>query len=432
MKYFTELLKKSRLLSNLGLSVVYIGGNFIQLIILLITSPIYATYLKAEEFAIIGYFNSLNHFFLPLFNLSLTAFYLMRCYRQNDEENKKLLYNLVVFLNIANAFSILLCLVIIYLYFNLASVSFPIIPYALIQLFLAYFLTFKTYTLLTFRINRKAWKYFLLSVSYSVFNALFSLYYIIKLDWGAAGRLGGPLTTSVLLGITCIIILRKNMRFHYDISLVKEALKYSYPLVFASYAYIITQNIDIILLERLNNPYEFGYFNIAKSISTYVGITFTGIFLAFEPDLYRLIASKNKKIILQYSFLLLVVFGTITTGFLTFSEGITDLLTNGRYTRAYKYADILVLSLLILQTFGLINIFFKATNKTPLVLIINISGAAFSVMIYSIFIHLWNFYGAAYGRVAMAIFLSLFSAIIFYYRNSKLLTIVTNKLTLKK
>jgi len=83
-------------------TVFYLGGSIVTLLFSLFTFPIYSTFLSAEDFGLIGYFNSLKAILLPLFNLSLSNYYLMVYFRNNEIQNKQILFNILFYLSINN------------------------------------------------------------------------------------------------------------------------------------------------------------------------------------------------------------------------------------------------------------------------------------------------------------------------------------------
>jgi O-antigen/teichoic acid export membrane protein len=413
-------LKNSTIFQNLKNSGFYLGGSLVQLAVSLVTSPIYARHLEANEFAIIGYFTALGHFFTPLLNLSFTTYYLINYFRKSDEENAKILFNLVFFLNVSNLVMVLLSLGALRIYFNATDVSFPLFPYALLVLLSMYFMTYKSYTLINFRIRKKAWQFFLLSASYALLNASFGIFYVVNLDWGAAGRLGGPLTGQIILGIICILILKQYARFEVDFKIIKDGLRVTFPLILASYAYVVLQNIDQIFLERLGNANELGFYNIGFMISNYAAMAGAAIYMAFEPDIFKQVAKKNRKKLFQYLALITGILFGMTIVFISISEWITSILTSGRYTRAYVYANLDMIGFFFLQIFGLLSAIINALRRTRAILVINVVASLFALLAFRFLIDKYGYLGGCYGKITISIFLSLLALLFLLIRNTYL------------
>lgn len=61
---------------NLKNSTYYFGGSFFGLLLAIFTQPIFSRYLEPYDFAVMGYYNSIQAFFIPLFTLNFTSYYL--------------------------------------------------------------------------------------------------------------------------------------------------------------------------------------------------------------------------------------------------------------------------------------------------------------------------------------------------------------------
>jgi len=82
----TTLVKNKKNFQN---AFFYFGGSIVQLIFAFFSQPIYAKYLSAEDFGILGYYASIEGIFIPIFIFGMTQYYLMNYFRQSKVENKK-------------------------------------------------------------------------------------------------------------------------------------------------------------------------------------------------------------------------------------------------------------------------------------------------------------------------------------------------------
>lgn len=388
--------------------MLYFGGSFIQLIAGIFTQPIFSRYLEATDFAIIGYFTSITLFFLPLSNLSLTSYYLMRYFRQTEDQNKVTLSNILNFLTMTNLIVIVVAYGILFWYFTALRVEFDLFPFAMITLLSMVFDIHKTFFLIDCRIKKKGWTYFFVSVVAIFFNIGFSLYYVVTLHGGAAGKLAGPLTSHIIVAVLVVYMLSKinNYRLSYKFSFheIKTALLYSFPLILSAYAYFPIQNIDKIYLERLNNPDEFGFYNIGFMLSTYLSTLTVALFQGFEPDIYKFIVKNNSKKFIAFSFIYIALIALLIAFFILFSRPIADYLTAGRYTRAFVYANYNVIAVLLMRIAGLFNVVLKAREKTKSLLYVNLTVGIVSLIVYKLFILRWGFFGANYARIFIGFF----------------------------
>ena len=81
----------------------------VSILISIFSFPIFASYLSITDFGVIGYFNALKTFLVPMFALGMTNYTLMMYFRQNEEENKKTLFNIIFYQSIINIILIFAC-----------------------------------------------------------------------------------------------------------------------------------------------------------------------------------------------------------------------------------------------------------------------------------------------------------------------------------
>jgi O-antigen/teichoic acid export membrane protein len=412
------LFQNKNLRKNIGNSFYYFGGTFLQFIIAIFTQPIFSRYLELEDFAVIGYFSAIQAILFPLFNMSLPFYYLSKYYNTSNgkpgHENLSFILN---FLNISNGFIAIFSFGIISLYFKVFNISFPLLPFVFIVIAQLFFEKFKTFYLLECRINKQGLRFFLINLLQIIVNTGFSLYFVISLNGGAAGRMSGILlgvVVSSFIALTLLLTEKKYIfTFNIDKTKIKPALKYCIPLIIGSYAYFPIGNIDRLFLERLGNITEYGYYSIGLTISGFAGTFFLALYQSFEPDLYRLIAQKKYKQYGIFAFLYMSLIAVLSILFLLFSGQVVSFLTDGRYTYASVYANIFILGIVLMQAGGFFEQLFTAFGKTKLAMWRNIIMGVFSILLYYALIRNFQFFGANIARVIISGVYVLVGAILF-------------------
>jgi len=414
---YLQKILSTDIFSNLQKAALYFGSSLLHLVFSVITSPIFARHLEPNDFAIIGYFGSLGVFFGPLFNLSFASYYIIRYFKQTEEENRKTLFNLIFFLNIIDVLMFGISYGALWAYFYLAKVSFPLYPFGLLTLGALAFEVFRIFLQINYRVRKKAWSFFFLSAGYVILNMAFSLLFVVTYQMGAAGKIAGPLVSKIAMTVICLYIVRKYIRVTIDFRELKAALKLSLPLLLAAYAYFPLQHVDKLYLERLRDSYEFGFYNIGYTMASYVGLASFALYQAFEPDIYKYVAQKNRRKLFLYFSMIILFMAGMSLMFILFSRHVVDYLTAGRYTRAYQYANINVVGLLLINIFGVFQALLTALQRTRLVLMANLAGGIAALIIYKIFIVHWGFQGANWARVIVAGFMIFVGAFFVKYRN---------------
>lgn len=159
--------------------------------------------------------------------------------------------------------------------------------------------------------------------------------------------------------------------------------------------------IDRIILERQNDVTNFGLYNIGIKMAGFLFAMGGAMFQAFEPDFYRFSEQKKIKKLL---FSIVLVFGVIFLAniiFMIFSKPVVDFLTSGRYTEAYKYANILIWGNYIMQFTYVLSIIIIVKGKTKLLFFNKIFMSIIGVIVFMTFIPSWSFMGAAYAKIVI-------------------------------
>lgn len=403
---------RGSLLRNFQNAGFYFLGSIVQSVFALFTQPIYSLHLSAVDFGILGYFEAIKGFFTPLFIFSMTSVYLMRYFKQSEDENKKLLFNITFFLTISNTITLLIGYLGIYLYFKKFGVEIPLNPFAWYILIALLLENVKTAVLINFRIRRKAMAYFLFSVLNTLLNVGIGLLFVAILKWGAPGRMLAPIVSALLLIPYCIYILKKYTTIHVNLKEYWQDVRIAFPLVLAAYAYFPISNIDRFFLERLNNLSGLGLYNIGLTIAGYIQLAPIALALAFEPDIFQSIAQHNNKKLVKLFFMMFVPFLIMILIFMLFSETIISLLTAGRYIAAEQYTNIALIAVFLMSIYSFFDKLFVAMGKTRINLIVNCVGGLSSIIIMYFAVTKLGFIGAAYGKVFIALVMVLTSSIL--------------------
>ena len=398
-------LKSAKFARNIKLSFWYFGASFIQLVVSLVTTPLYAANMEASDFALIGYFLSIQAFLFPFFSFSFYSYYIMNYFRNTEEENNRILTSLILFLIISNVIVSIIAYFAIYAYFVFYQVNFPHFPFTIFILLTLFSEMFKTFLLVKYRMEKQGKKYFFISLLKIVLNALFCVSFVVGFQWRAAGRMGGTLLSSVIVGLISLYFLKNYfaIKSRIDFKIIKDAIKTTYPLVLASLFYFPINGIDKLYLERTGKIENLGLYTIGLTISNHINIMQMAVTQAFEPDIYKNIINHNKKKLIKIFSVLVATMVLILGSFGLLSKPIIHILTAGRYTSAYIYANLNLLPLFGMFLYGIMQKIMLVKKKTKQILITEIIGGISSLVLVKIFILKWSFEGALYAKTLVSI-----------------------------
>lgn len=424
-KKFSEyLFQKKDLFNHVKNAGLYFLGSIVQSILALVAQPIYSLHLSADEFGILGYFDAIKSTLVPIFIFGMSSYYLMRYFKQGEEANKKLLFNIAFYLCCFNTITILISYVGIYLYFNYLNVNIPLNPFAWFILIALLLENIKSFVLINYRIRKRALAFFIFSAVNSILNFGLGILFVAYFQWGAEGRLGAPLLSSILLVPVCIYILKKYSTINFDIKVFLRGIKVVFPLVLAAYAYVPIETADRFFLERLNDLSEFGLYNIGVTIAGYVLLAYVALGTAVEPDIFKAVAEKDNKKLVKSGLIIFIPYLLFVLIFMFFSQFIISILTAGRYIAAAEYANIMIIAVFLMGVYWFLDKILIALEKTRMNLIINVLGGISSIIITYFAVDIFKFAGAAYAKVIVALVLSI-TALLLVIKNLKLEKVLT-------
>ncbi len=404
---------KKRLRDNFKNTLLSYSAVIIQIAIGIFTAPIFAQNLSPTDYSIVSYYNSLVLFLYPVLHLSFGNYYSVMFHKKSEEERKRLLFNLVVFLSVFDIVLLVISYYIFVLYFNVAHVSFDLTPYIFIVLAQIYFFVWFVFQQTHYRMKREFLKYFLITTLKNVSSIGSALVLVALYKMGATGRLLGGTIGTFLAGVVSISLLRSKMQPTFDFQIIKDALKFCGPLILSGLVIIPFRALDGILLEKKHDVDSFSLYSIGKNHANYIYVFGTSIYQAFETELFLNIHNKARKQMYINMFIMSVLLLAPTALYIIFAKPIANYLTSGRYVDAYYYGRIHAIGFFFVNVSVFIRTVVMGKQKSSMYFFINLTGALASIVLYNIMITFFGFTGAAITRSLVPITMIMF--VVIYY-----------------
>jgi len=376
-------------------------------------NPIWASNLSHKDYAIMGYFDSFGLLIFPLISFSFFSFYAKEYFYLDDKGREKVLSNLLLFQLVFGFFSMLLLLCCFKIYFVTNNISFPFYPYIYISFFKVYIANFFVFYTLNLKLQKKAKKYFWISIINIALNTALILIFVVFLHKGALGNMLALLLSVSIISVYFLLKQLKNIQF--DIEVIKKALGFCWPLILSAILTYFFTGFDKLLLEKVNDIYNFGLYNVGFKFASYFMVFTVAINTTFEPDFYEAIASRNKTKLLKIILLVNIIIMIPIVIFLCSSDLIIGILTNYRYVEAAHYTRILILSNITQSISFTLSTIIIALGYSKISLLEKILGSIATVSIYIYLIHNYGFNGAAWGNVICYLVMCIISMAIITY-----------------
>lgn len=392
---------------------LYFLVTIISSLIGLVVFPYMAKNMSSEDYNITGYFTSFNLLLLPLLNFSIITYYSRNFFKFSEERRIVVADTLLKALLVLGAVLIPLVILGFTIFFKLTNVALPIFPFFLFGVISTFFNNFLTLLQVKYRMQRKANKYFKLTLMSTLISTGLTVLMVVGLKWGAFGAMFAPAIVAVLIAIYSFWKMYNHNKF--ELSILKDAFHFGWPLSLSAMLWYFVSGIDKAFLEQLNDIDNFALYNIGGSVASRLGIIYVALGQTFDPDIYKAIADNQlKKVVIIISGIVVTVIIANLT-FIILSKPLMKLLTADRYTLSYVYANILSLRNITTAMYYSTITIIVGYGFTKYDLVIRVIGAGFSILLYKILIEQFQFIGAAWAQVFSFFILAMISAFVIIF-----------------
>lgn len=382
-------------------TIIYTLGELIPKFFSIAFLPIFTTYLSSSDYGIMSYTNSVMLFLYVLACLALNSFLLRKYYEFKTEyDRKKLIGNIASVIVMFNLFILALAFLIGPPLSKYANLKIDFFPYFSLSLFINFLEVFSIVPLVIFRIKEKPIQYVLLNIGKNILPYLIIYYLLVYPNWGLMSFYYGRLLVNIAFLIPLIYITYRNAVFAISISLIKEGLKFSIPLLPGTIAYLLMSISDRIIMERYLSLSMIGIYSIAFTLASGLGMFIQSAYRAFEPEIFKKFGNEGFSsftIRLHRIFMFIVFSMAIILSI--FSKEILLILTKGDFINGYTLVPILIIGTVLTAENALLGSLAIAEKKTKLSMYSTFIGAIVSIAINIILLPYIGYYAAAIAYV---------------------------------
>lgn len=397
----------------------YLLATLVNMLLMLIINPFLSKSLSHEDYATIGYHQSFQILLLPLLNFTLTSYYLRHYYLTPENRRGILRDTIMKMILIWGSITMVLCYIFFYLFFKIKNVEIPFSPYFLFTLLTVYANNFIAMQQIEYRLTKKAVSYFYLTIGLRLLVIFSSIVLVIIFPLGAFGRMLAIVGCTVVYGFFSIRKMYGGYKL--DFTIVKDALKFCWPLALSAFLWYFLNGVDRVFLEELKEVNNMALYNIASSLTAKLAIFYTALAQTMEPDIYKAIAAK------KYRKLVLITSGLILLNaipnliFILLAKPVISLLTAGRYVDATSFARILVLKNITISLYYTVIMVIVGLGFTKSELMNRLFGAIACFFMFKILISNYGYYGAAWGQGLSFLIMTVIGIIFILFNKKKML-----------
>lgn len=403
-------------------SLVYGFGNMSVKLVGLVLIPIYTNekFLSVSDFAVVGIIDITSQLLVSLLGLALSQA-LTRWYYEKDYagKQKSMFYSVFVFLILVTGLSLLVfssfSKSISQLLFDSERFSLALslmMGSSVMQIWIALLQTLM-------KIQQKPVLFTITNIIKLLLTLLLTIVFVVYMGTGIEGIYKAQIYGSLLFFLLTAKYLYDNIEFKLDFRMIKEMLRFSFPLILASTSGILISILDKYILNYLATREEVGIYVFAYRMANSLKIfVIASVQMAVSPLLFQLMHDPGSnrfysKYMTYFAFIVMIC----VIGLSAFSFEIVHLFAqNEIYYIAWSIIPILSFALFFGMLKDTASTGLQIAKETGIISIITISTTVLNVGLNYISIPKFSYYGSALSFLISQI---LFFILVYFFAQKK-------------
>lgn len=377
-----------KLLKNSALLVI---GNFASKILVFFLVPFYTTVLSTEEYGAADLITTTVNLLYPVLTVMISTAVLRFCL--DDKKNSVIILVNGVIVELAG-FIFLLPITGLLSFFNGALR--PYLPFLLL-----YYFSYSLNALLLQYAKgvNNVFVYAVAGVANTFCMIISNIILLVVLHMGVQGYLCalivGLICSNMVLFFGCHIG-KAIFQFHVDVDLLKQMLRYSFPMVANNLSWWINNSSDRYIMALFRSVAELGVYSVSYKIPSMISVI-TNIFIsAWEISAVDEFGTEKSrqyfsKIYNLYTF----VNVSVTGGVILFVRVIASIAFQKEFYDAWQFSPFLLIGHVFQTQSAFLGTIFTASKKSSSIMKTTLMGAVINTVLNLLLIPKWGAQGAA-------------------------------------
>ena len=237
-----------------------------------------------------------------------------------------------------------------------------------------------------------------LNVTTAVLTLSFSVFFVLAFDLGVAGALLGAATAALLMIPVRLWFIRDLLRPRFSLDFLKQLLLFGISLVPMNVAFWLFSNADRLMLARLADLEEVGFYSIAASMAAVLMLLQTAVGQSWLPHGVKVYEEDREYAAIVFKrtmIFLLAGSGFVITGFAALAQEVLFILVPPLYYRAFEAIPFLAAGFLFFTSAQVSSVGIMVRNKTIYIMLACWFVAAVNIGLNSLLIPIMGISGAA-------------------------------------
>lgn len=207
------------------------------------------------------------------------------------------------------------------------------------------------------------------------------------------------ISNLIASGLTLVMLLPEllKIQLRFDGKLFRSMISYSWPVLVANLSFIINENLDKMILGKLDvSEYDIGVYGAVCKIAVFLSIFVTAFRLGAEPFFFSQAKKENARqtyaTILNYFVIALAV---IFLGLVANIEIIKTFI-NSEYWGGLNAVPFLLFGYLCLGIYMNLSIWYRLSDQTRYGLYISVTGAVLTIILNIVLVPRYGYMGSAW------------------------------------
>lgn len=247
-----------------------------------------------------------------------------------------------------------------------------------------------------------------------VLNIGLSLFFVLALGLGGAGRNEGIFMAAVLMALLSVILFCRvgDVRWQFDRRQMKDLVTFGSPLILHSLAGVLIGTADRWSVSVHLGTHELGVYGAGAQLGMVMGVLADAFVKAYGPWVYAKLASNDKQAVVGAVYVSMPVFFIIAAAVGSLLQLSCALLLGARYQEASSLLPWFMVGGAFTGVYLCTSVLFFFSARTALLSLVTSSAAicgALSTWLLSIY---HGIEGAAIGYALTQALLALFTTVV--------------------
>lgn len=385
---------------------IYTVASFTNAAIPLLLLPLLTTHLSPADYGIITMFVTVQAFLFPILGVNLEGAIARKFYSRDTDLSVYIGNSLLIF-----CCTTLLLLGLFFVFGNIIEIYTKIprswvlfIPIVTAAQFLG------TLPLVLWQVREKPLKYAGFQISQSVINALLTIVFIILLSYNWTGRILSISLATTLFALFALFILWKqhDVRFVYNLSYIKHALKYGGGLVPHAIGGMLILMTNRLFLTKMVSIEEAGMYGVATQISSVIAFLTMSFNNAYVPWLFKKLTENregDKLKIVKLTYVYFAVIMLLGLAYYFIQPIIFKYFVGAQFHSARQYCLWITLGFVFQGMYFMVTNYINYAEKTHIQALVTISIGILNIPLNYFCI---KFFGAIGAAISFATIFGLF------------------------